>query len=252
MGVLFGPLLFIDELTSGIRDWGLASIVGVTFFLGQLFTFIAVKCGDVSLATPILGTKVLFVAVFSYFLFGESFPTVWWIGAGLTAVAIFLLGGSDLQRMASHLPVILLSMTSAMFFGLTDAMLAHYAPGNSPFSFLAIMFLVNAGLSFFLIPFFNGRLRDISRKAWPWLGFGAFLLSAQSLILGITLAVYGSATAVNILYGIRGLWSLVLVFLIGKWLQSTEKGYGLKTVIMRYTGALLLLFAIAIVMAFSS
>src|SRR3954467_9282757 len=39
-----------------------AVLAGTCFFVGQIFTFLALTRGDVSVATPVLGTKVIVVA----------------------------------------------------------------------------------------------------------------------------------------------------------------------------------------------
>jgi len=61
-----------------VAEWWRAVIVGLLFFLGQLFTFTAFHYGDVSVATPIFGVKILFVAVLSSLMAGQSIsPTIW-------------------------------------------------------------------------------------------------------------------------------------------------------------------------------
>ncbi len=41
-----------------VAGWWQAAVIGLTFFLGQLFTYLAFQYGDVSVATPIFGVKV--------------------------------------------------------------------------------------------------------------------------------------------------------------------------------------------------
>ncbi len=250
MGIGYLPLLLVD---GGQLNWlqaAQACLLGLTFFLGQLFTFIAMRVGDVSVATPILGTKVLFVAVAGFFLFGQSVPAVWWLGAGITAFGILLLGISDMRDLRKQALAIAYAAISAAFFGLTDAMLPEFAGANggARLALISVMFMVVALLSFSLIPFFNQPLRSIPKRAWPWLASGGSLLALQSLLMAITLSLFGNPTAVNILYSGRGLWALLLVVWIGRWLENVEGGYGRKTMILRWLGALLLILAIILVL----
>src|ERR1700761_3210565 len=69
-----------------------AVISGTVFFIGQIFTFLAISRGDVSVATPVLGSKVVFVALFSAALGTERIGPATWLAVVLTAGATLLLG----------------------------------------------------------------------------------------------------------------------------------------------------------------
>jgi drug/metabolite transporter (DMT)-like permease len=248
MGITFGPLILLGDGTLTWESAGKAIIVGITFFLGQIFTFVAMRVGDVSVATSILGTKVIFVALTGWVFFREAIPLSWWMAAFVTAVAIFLLGISDPKHLRHHLAGIAYAVLSAAFFGLTDGLLPVFAADADRFAFLSIMFGTVAVLSFGLVPFFNAPLRMITRRALPWLFAGTGLLALQSLLMAMALAFFGQPTAVNILYSGRGLWALLFVLFLARFLQSTEGGYGWKTMSMRWSGAVLLVLAIFLVL----
>ena len=59
---LFAPFWFVGGAPFAWDRFAHAAICGATFFSGQIFTFLALSRGDVSVATPVLGTKVIFVA----------------------------------------------------------------------------------------------------------------------------------------------------------------------------------------------
>src|SRR4051812_40280038 len=66
MAVLFLPVW----LRSGgdmhpLADYWRPAITALLFFGGQAFTFLALSRGDVSVTTPVMGTKVILVALFS-------------------------------------------------------------------------------------------------------------------------------------------------------------------------------------------
>src|SRR5205814_2153574 len=63
---LFSLLWFVPtEHPASFSNASHAVISGAVFFIGQIFTFLALSRGDVSVATPVLGSKVIFVALFS-------------------------------------------------------------------------------------------------------------------------------------------------------------------------------------------
>jgi uncharacterized membrane protein len=63
MTLLYLPLYFFGASVGTPVQFGHAALAAVTFFVGQIFTFLALGRGDVSVATPLLGTKVIFVAL---------------------------------------------------------------------------------------------------------------------------------------------------------------------------------------------
>ncbi|MGB9278069.1 MAG: DMT family transporter [Terrimicrobiaceae bacterium] len=95
MAVLYLPFwLGVDFprlLAQGYKPIGAA----ITFSIGQLFTFAALRKGDVSVATPLLGAKVIFVALLTSVLFGEAVGIKWWLAALICTVGIFLVTGSQ-------------------------------------------------------------------------------------------------------------------------------------------------------------
>ncbi len=64
------------------------------------------------------------------------------------------------------------------------------------------------------------------------------------------IGLYGSATATNILYGSRCLWSVLLVWMLGSLAGAppTDAASHRSVMIRRLTGALLLFLAMALVL----
>jgi len=221
-----------------------AVIAGATFFFGQIFTFLALSHGDVSVATPILGTKVLFVAVFATLFAAEPLTSGLWIAAVLTTVATALLGGLGKGSRASLLLSLIFGFTAAAAFALTDVLAQKWAPLWGFHHFAPVMFLTVAMLSFVLMPFFRGNLRDLP---WRWVGPGAMLLGLQASGVAYAIMVFGSATTTNIVYNSRGMWSVLLVWTVGHWFDNSERGLGRGVMIRRLAASTLLLAAIIIV-----
>src|SRR3954466_10098233 len=76
--LFFAPLWLLGGQPFEWLHLGHAMIVGVVFFIGQVLTFLALSRGDVSVTTPVLGTKVVFVAIFVVVLLNERVPTALW------------------------------------------------------------------------------------------------------------------------------------------------------------------------------
>ena len=89
----FAPLWLVGGEPFAWTHLAHAIITGMAFFVGLVFTFLALSRGDVSVATPVLGTKVILVALLSTLLTGESVPARWWGAAVLATAATALLGG---------------------------------------------------------------------------------------------------------------------------------------------------------------
>ena len=218
-----------------------AALAGCTFFAGQIFTFVALNRSDVSVVTPILGAKVIWVAGFSMLLMGRTLSPHLWIAVFATALGTAILGyqrGVHPRRVALSIGAALATSGS---FGLTDVLVQKYAPAWGFGSFVPTMFLVVGVLSLGFIPFLNG-----GGWAPKWLGPGSVLLAAQALGMAFALATFGGATRINIAYNSRGLWSVALVWAFGHWFGNTEREGGTRTMLRRLAGACLLVAAILI------
>ena len=65
LALSFTPLLVFLREGPDWSQWHWPVLTGCCYFLGQLFTLIAIKSGDVSVQTPMMGMKLIFVAVVS-------------------------------------------------------------------------------------------------------------------------------------------------------------------------------------------
>ena len=225
---------------------------GAAFFVGQVFTFLAIDRGDISIATPILGTKVIFVALFTFLLIDRSLGWHLWLAAFLTAAALALLGGGNgttvSQNKKKLYQTALYTSLAAFSFSFTDVAVQKWAPlwGGAAMAPRALG--VCALLSLGLIPLFTHRLREVNRVTWLWLGGGALLMSIQAAILYGTLSTYGHATAVNVVYNIRGFLTVLLVWSIGHWFHNEERKAGPAEMTRRLAASLLILTAIGLVL----
>ena len=223
-----------------------AVISGTVFFIGQIFTFLALSRGDVSVATPVLGSKVVFVALFTVLLGAAAVTPAMWTAVVLTACATALLGASGRMKREALFRSLLYGFSAAAAFALTDVLQQRWVPAWGFCHYAATMFLTVAVLSFGLIPFFREGLRALPAAAWRWTFAGGTLLSVQALGIAWCIVNLG-ATTTNVLYNSRGVWSVVLVWTVGHWFGNTERSQGCGVMLRRLAGSALLLAAIALI-----
>ena len=234
------------------------AVCGFLFFLGQICTFRAIATGDVSVSTPLLGTKVVMVTLFSVFLLGKPLPVSWWGASVLATLGIAMIsytpGGSH-RHLAQ---AVAWSLAAAALFALTDVLVQGWVPRVGYSRFAPVMFGVMGICSLLHLPVLLHRQGnptrsdgegDMAGAALPWLFAGALLLAVQALGMYSAIGLYGSAALTNILYGSRCLWSVLLVWLFASLVPDRPVG-GDRSAVMfrRLIGALLLLSAMVLVL----
>ena len=117
----------IEVLPRAVEWWRVA-VVSVLLYAGNLCTFAAVRRGDVSMVTPVLGTKVVFVALGVLAISGASLSAGLWVAAGLATLGILVMSRSDLKHGAANGAAIGLCLLASLFFGLTDVLIAEWVP----------------------------------------------------------------------------------------------------------------------------
>jgi drug/metabolite transporter (DMT)-like permease len=247
--LMFLPVLAFGGEWRPLNELWQPALVAALFIGGQVFTFIALQKGDVSVVTPVMGLKTVMVAVLATVLMGESLGTKLWIAAGLSAGGVALLSVTHGARHHHVLSTILLSTLAAGSFSLFDVLVAKFSPAWGIGRFLPAMFGWVAVFSLIFIPFFSAPLSKIEAVAWKPLLGGSFFLGFQGLLLICTLGFYGDATAINVIYSSRGLWSVIAVWLVGHWFANEEKNIGSSVFRWRLGGAVLLLAAIVALVA---
>ncbi len=230
-------------------DYWQPAVSGLLFLGGQMFIFLALQGGDVSVTTPVMGTKVLMVALLSHLLRAGEVPWQWWTGAVLStsAVAFLHFGEPHGQRSRVGRTVLLAGM-SAVSFSLCDVLLQKWVVGWGSGRYLPPMFLFNALYTFAFVPFFRAPLWALDRRAWLWTGGGALLLAINNVGIAFSIAAWRAATSVNILYSLRGLVSVALVWAVGHWFASEEQHLAPRVFRFRLIGAALMLAAIVLVL----
>jgi drug/metabolite transporter (DMT)-like permease len=223
-------------------------LAGFFFLGGQIFTMLALRTGDVSVITPVMGTKVILVTLGSSLLRVGEVPWRWWLGAVLCTLAIGLLhfGPGGQHREVGR--TVGLTLICALSYSLGDVLLQKWLPVWGAGNFLPPMFLLVGLMSVGFIPFFSAPLRAMPAGAWRWVAAGGGLLAVTNAGIVYAIGLVGSATVVNIIYSTRGLFSVMLVWGIGQWFASEEKHLTGRVLRFRLLGAGLMIAAIGLVL----
>lgn len=248
IAIAFQPLLVFGG-TWHPELWWQPLLVALGFILGQVLTFVSLGRGDVSVATPVLGIKLLLVAVFVSLLGGETLRPRLWAAAALATGGLALLnrrGATGPHRHVSQ--TILTAALSACTFALFDVLVQKWSPVWGLGRFLPLSIGLAGVLSFAFIPLCGVSVSALPRNAWPWLLGGSAAIAGQSVVFVSTIARWGHAAPINVIYSSRGLWSILLVWSCGRWLNSREAGLGGHVLAWRLAGAALMMSAILLVL----
>jgi drug/metabolite transporter (DMT)-like permease len=242
------PIYFFGTHTGGPMPYVPALIISIFFIAGQAFSLIALKFGDVSVATPLLGTKVLMVALFTIILLGIPVPLLWWIASILAVIALLLLRGNDDKSRKSFIPTVVYSLLCALGFALSDIYIQKWAPVYGPDRLIFIVFIMVAVLSFAFIPLFWKTKMLFKSSVASWFALSIFCIAVQSVLVAVALSRFGNATAVNIAFSSRGMWSVLLIWFFGGLIGNKEHTLGRKIFWQRLAGSACILLAIILVM----
>jgi drug/metabolite transporter (DMT)-like permease len=195
-----------------------------------------------------MGLKIILVAVFSWGLLGKALPAEIWLASALATAGIVLLNVSGRGQKSVHAAYSIgMGVLAAAAFGLFDVGVQVFSAGWGVGRFLPMMFLCSSAMSLLFIPLFKAPLTQIPRTAWPWLIGGCLLIALQAFCIVFTIATWGQAAAANVLYSTRGVWSIVLVWLLGRFTGTNEVTTG-AGIWLRLLGATLLLGSVVLLL----
>jgi drug/metabolite transporter (DMT)-like permease len=226
--------------------WWQPAVVALLFWLGQTFTFLAVMRGDVSIATPVLGLKVVAVAWLLVVFGDESLPGEVWLAATLAAIGIATIqwtGRGDPKRALS---TIFLALCGASSFAAFDVLNQTWSPTWGTGRFLPIVYWIVGLTSLLLAPWVDWpKLREakILRCLLP----GAGLVALQATCIVLAVSLFGDAARINVVYTLRGLWAVGLAWLAAKIWGGAEAEHADGVMVTRAVGACLLTLAVILV-----
>lgn len=233
-----------------IAGWWQAALVGGAFLLGQLFTYLAFQFGDLSVATPVFGVKVIMVALMVAAVDEMPVTARIWVGAALATIGVALVQAQspNPNRPPAAHPVrtVALVLMAAFALSVFDLGLQRWGPRWGTPKFLPIVFASTGVLSFVILPWTDSPARlHQCRALRPMLG-GTVLVALQALSMSYSLSTFGDATRINIVYALRGLWAVVLAWSLSRFVAGGEAGQSRTVMLLRLTGALALLAAVVI------
>jgi hypothetical protein len=201
----------------------------------------------VSLVTPLMGTKVVLTALLAVFLAGTRLPPGMWAAALLTTVGVLVLGWRDLKKGQGNAAAVGLCLLSSVIFAGADVLIGHWGPGYGRPAFLGTTFGLIGLLSLATVRWQAPTAFRVPGPARRHLGLGAALMNAQTVAMGLCIVGSNDPTGVNILYGTRGLWSIALVWFVGRrWFGNGERDSAHGAMGLRLTGSLLILGAVVV------
>jgi drug/metabolite transporter (DMT)-like permease len=247
LGIAFLPLLAIDEKAVPWDLWYLPVLTSLTFVTGHLLNVMSLRIGDVSIATPLLGVKVTFVALLAWAVFGTRLNSTQWVAAGLTTLGVLLMGRTDFTPGRRLGLTTLLALGCALAFAFTDVMIQSWAARLGVWNFLSLVFASLAILSLAMLPVFGRESLRAPRAAWRWILAAAGLSGMQAILITGTIGIWKDAAGVNVVYATRGILSIVLVWFLGARLKNTERqAAGPAAMAWRSAGAALILAAVVL------
>jgi drug/metabolite transporter (DMT)-like permease len=246
------PLIFFfpgQPNASGF--WG-AILAGTALFVGRTCAIRALSHGDLSHATPLLGTKTVFVAVLTSFFLEDPITPGLMAGAVLTSLAITLLSITPTPSAKSWWPgkfdraTTLWALLAAFFFALTDIVVQKFARLLGVGWFQPLMFSTLALLTPLLflpkLPRPNSLHTLLPPPSRPGILAGSAVIGFQTSLVILVIGIFGHATATNVVYAARGLWAVLLEGAAGGGAAANDR----RILILRLAGAALLLAAVAL------
>jgi drug/metabolite transporter (DMT)-like permease len=248
-------LFFLPLLLGGTGGWNPAAapwalLAGALFFLGQIGTFRSLQSGDVSIATPALAAKVVFVALLSLAIPGSQPDPDLWLAVILTMAGMILLHRGPSRPASRPLPTLAWALFAAFSFAATDIVVQVGAPAAGFTLFMPVMF---GSVALFSLPLLWPHVIRAKRPpgapgARNWMIVGVVLLGLQAVGMGTAIGLFGDATGANVVYGSRGLWSLLLLALLARRIGIIDSVLDRRTLALRVVGSILILVAVFLVM----
>ncbi|EMI15800.1 Integral membrane protein DUF6 [Rhodopirellula maiorica SM1] len=244
--IAFSSLWALGGTTQGWTMFWQPVVIAWLFIQGLALTFLAIGRGDVSIAAPIFGIKVVFVAMLLTFVGGEQLPRSVWYAAALAAAGIGLIQWTGRSHPHDVVMTIVLALSAAFSYAAFDCLVQLWAPAWGAGRLLPIVFWIVGAASLCLAPWVEwSKFKDATLRAnlLP----GATLVALQAVSITIAIAIFNDAARINVVYALRGLWGVALAWAAAKIWGGAEADHGRQTMITRLLGASLLTVAVILV-----
>ncbi len=238
-----------------VAVWWRAALVGLAFVAGQLLTYLAFRYGDVSVATPIFGVKVVIVALLLSLLAGEVVHARVWLGAVLATVGVAVVQAGASAPAHSHLTAghaaltVLLALLASVALSLFDVGLQAWGRQSGAVPFLSAAFVFTGIFSCGLLPWVDRPARLRRLHVLQPLAIGSVLMAVQAMSMSYSLGQFGDAARINIVYALRGLWAVALAWLLARAFGGAEARHSVPIMLLRLAGAGLLTLSVFVALS---
>lgn len=217
------------------------------YLLGQLFLFAALARTEASRVSPLLGLKIIILALISVLFLNQSMTPTRWAAVLLSTAAAFLLSNTGSRLPLSGIVLILLACLS---YSISDinikALVDHFA-------YLGVLkgAMLGTGLTYILcglvaLPVLAFRRRDLNVRTFAWSApfalswlIAVFFLFSCFALIGV---VFG-----NIIQSTRGIISIAMGYAIAHMgFERLEPKISRSVYIRRLAAALLMTAAVAL------
>lgn len=247
-GILFLPLLFASEPMPDFRILWLPLLSAFCWFAGNYLHARALFGGDMSLIGPFTGLKPILTALILTLLFREQVSVETWIAGGLVFAALLIMRTPNIDR-RTPFSTTLFTMTGAMvLFSLNDTLFQYGGEKFGVLRLIAVVHLLAAVFCFSFRKRFEKPFCEISRKGRYFLLGGIAFFLVPTLLLPLAFGRYGQASELNVLYSSRALWSILLTWMLGRYIGSREHLHQPSVLFRRSVGALVLMAALFLVL----
>jgi drug/metabolite transporter (DMT)-like permease len=250
MGIVSVPLVFslLPPTMPALSSY-LPSLLACTGFylLGQIFLFMALVKSEPSRVSPLLGMKIIILAVISFVFLHQPLNSIQWIAVVLCSLSVFLLSNSGKKLHQSSLILIIFACFSYCISDINIKVLVEH------FKFTGVFHgaVLSTGLCYILtgivaVTYLCARPHYASRDTWlyslpfafSWLIAMIFLFSCFALV-GV---IFG-----NILQSTRGVMSIVIGYGIAHFgFDELETKITRSVLIKRILAAFLMTVSIAL------
>ena len=246
-GLVFIPAIFFEDT---MPDWSIVwqPLTASCFCaLGNIATFVCAERGEVSLMTPIMGIKIMFVILFARILLDANMPHTITLAGIICCIAVFIMGWSKGALNTKKLGItLMLSFVACISYAMCDVVMQKYAPN---FTRNAMLSLTSIAMPLSIIPFLPRFFKDVSKSSKTTLvlgGMSAGLMIMEMYLMFLSIIGEVGAALCNILYNTRGILSVVLMFIVGKFVANMRE-LSNTSAIQRIIGATMILIAVSIV-----
>lgn len=229
--------------------WIVLACAGI-FLVGQIINYIGVYIGDVSLLTPLMGMKILFVVLFASIFAQTKIPTIWIYAAILTAISIIVMGVEKFSFSKKTLLTIACALCTCLAFAGLDIIMQENAKKMGVVFFISSLSIMLLPISLPLLPVVIKDFKRVGFNGFRWLAFGLPLIFLHDFLFCLSLSTsQGGAVLANILVATRGIITTIVVFLLGKKFKLPEAKMSKSFAMRRFLGATILFATIATVIA---